>query len=371
VVVYPQKRTDYMSGPYAGLFELRAAGDAVLTFSARSGPGVYESDPSNLCADVDAGRGRKFKVCFDTADWRTIASFDDLRDADVYFKRSYHAPYLDQLESSLRRKVLPLGLLYGCSSRQESISESVRDALAYQRATGALRTNPLKALKHIVANPIKRVVDRSRRTTTPRLPLYIDEFEVSPDRPAEPKIFYRTRVYGPSDAPDSFRAGRINEVNEMRVGTIRSLRAHFGERFTGGLRSSAYAQAMYPDCLDPFDRGLRGHVAESNTCLINVNTAGLHDSTSWKIPEYMAGSRCIVSEPMLYRIPVSLIEGTHYLAFSSADECIAACERLLSNPELARAMRAANFAYYRAHVRPDRLIANCVQAALQHCADAI
>jgi hypothetical protein len=365
VVVYPQKRTDYMSGLYAGLFELRAAGDAKLTFSSRPGSGVYDSNPSNLCADVDAGRGRGLRVCFDTADWCTIASFDDLRDADVYFKRSYHAPYLDELEIALRRKVLPLGLLYGCSSRHESISESVRDALAYQRA---LRTNPLKALKHIAANPIKRAVDLSRRTTTPQLPLYIDEFEVSPDRPAELKIFYRTRVYGPSDAPDSFRAGRMNEVNEIRVGTIRSLKAHFGERFSGGLRFSAYAQATYPDCLDPSDRGLRGHVAEANTCLINVNTAGLHDSTSWKIPEYMAGSRCIVSEPMLYRTPVSLVEGTHYLPFSSADECIAACDRLLSNPELARAMRAANFAYYRAYVRPDRLIANCIQTALQHCA---
>jgi hypothetical protein len=340
----------------------------VLTFSSRSGHVVYESNPSNLRIDVDAGGGRELKVCFDTADWRTIASLDDLRDVDVYFKRSYHAPYLDELEAPLRRKVLPLGLLYGCSSRQESIAQSVRDAFAYQRATGALRDNPLKALKHAVASPIKRALDGATRAATPRLPLYIDEFEVGPERPAEPKIFYRTRVYGPSDAPDTFRDGRMNEVNEMRVGTVRALKAHFGDRFVGGLRFSAYAQATYPDCLDTGDRGLRGHVAISNTCLISVNTAGLHDSTSWKIPEYMAGSRCIVSEPMLYPTPVSLVEGTHYLAFSSAEECVAACERLLSNPELARGMRAANFAYYRAYVRPDRLIASCIQTALQHCA---
>jgi hypothetical protein len=361
--VYPQERSDYMSGFYAGLFELSAAGEIALEFSSQPGYAVYESNPSIL--RVDVGAGRRLKLCFDNADWQTVASMDDLRTADVFFKRSYHAPYLAGLESSLRQKVLPMGLHYGCSSRAESWSQSVRDALGFQIATGTLTRRPLAALKRIMAEPLKRAIEARARTESPRLPLYVDEFEVAPDEPAQAKVFYRTRVYGPNDAPDSFRLGRMHEVNELRVSTVRALKSHFGERFVGGLRHSAYAQATYPDCVHPSDSGLRGHLALSRECLINVNTAGLHDSTSWKIPEYLAGSRCIVTEPMLYEAPVPLVEGVHYLAFSSAAECVAACDRILADASFARAMRAASFAYYSEHVRPDRLMWRCLQTALE------
>ena len=92
------------------------------------------------------------------------------------------------------------------------------------------------------------------------------------------------------------------------------------------------------------DRGLRGHVELSKRCFINVNTAGLHDSTSWKIPEYMAGSRCIVSEPLTYETAVPLIEGKHYLPFRTPEVCVRACEQNLSgDAESANTMRKDNF----------------------------
>jgi hypothetical protein len=220
-------------------------------------------------------------------------------------------------------------------------------------------------MKRVMASPVKRALARLLAASPPRMPLYIDEFEAGPLVPAEARIFYRTRVYGPKDAPDNFRLGRMDEVNERRANTVRALKSHFGDRFVGGLRFSAYAQATYPDCLYPGDPGLKGHVALSKACLINVNTAGLHDSTSWKIPEYMAASRCIVSEPMHYTIPVPLVEGRNYLAFRSPEDCVAACERLLSDPAAANTMRGENDAYYRAHIRPDRLMARCLQTALE------
>jgi hypothetical protein len=362
VTVYPEERTDYTSAFYAGLFELRAAGAVVIRFSAKRAREAYDDNPSILRIDVDARDGRPpLAVCFDNADWHTIASMDDLEATDVYFKRSYHAPYLERLHAPLRRKVLPMGLHYGCSSRNESVTQSVRDAYALEVARRTLRSNPLRAMRRILATPIKRVLDAATGST--RLPLYIDEFEVPPTEPAEEKIFYRTRVYGPDDAPDNFRLGRMNEVNELRAGTVRALKMRFGDRFIGGLRYSRFAEETYPDCLHKNDPGLRGHLTLSKKCLVNINTAGLHDSTSWKMPEYLAASRCIVSEPMLYEIPAPLVAGKHYLEFSSADECVAACERLLAEPELAAAMRAENCAFYTSHVRPDRLVSNCLRMA--------
>ena len=323
-------------------------------------PRVTPSSCASTSVPLEAAR--KVKVCFDTADWRNIASMDDLLAADVYFKRSYHAPYAAQLDPLLSAKIVPFGLHYACSSRHESLSQSVRAAFGWQTASGAWKTAPLEAAKRVAASPVKRVLGRLRAGSAPP---FIDEFEAGPLMPAEAKVFYRTRVYGPQDAPDNFRLGRMAEVNELRANTVRALKSHFGDRFVGGLRSSAYAQSTYPDCLHAGDPGLRGHVALSRACLINVNTAGLHDSTSWKIPEYMAASRCIVSEPTYYAIPVPIVQGRNYLPFTSPEGCVAACERLLADPAAAFAMRSENDAYYRAHIRPDRVMARCLQTAVE------
>src|SRR4051794_22954670 len=96
ITVYP-KRAEYLSALYAGLFELDAAGEVVLEFSRRRPSAAYDKLPMMLRVDVIAA-GRRIAICFDTADWRTFVSPEDLRTADLYFKRSYHAPYIAQLE---------------------------------------------------------------------------------------------------------------------------------------------------------------------------------------------------------------------------------------------------------------------------------
>ena len=201
---------------------------------------AYDTIPTLLRIDVVAA-GRRVEICFDTADWRTIASPEDLLTADVYFKRSYHAPYLAQLDPALQRKLAPMGLQYACSSRKESLPQSIRDVVASEIGSGNL-TRTLKALRHVVAHPIKRTLKGIGALRRLHPPMYIDEFEVNPSVPADPKIYYRARVYGPDDAPENFRLGRMNEVNDLRANTVRALRAHFGERFIGGLRHSDYAR---------------------------------------------------------------------------------------------------------------------------------
>ncbi len=340
ITVY-SNRTGYLSGLYAGLFELSAAGEVALDFSWRPPSPSYHAIPAVLRIAVTAAR-RRVEICFDTEDWRRIASPDDLRTADIYFKRSYHAAYVAELEPALRCKVAPMDLQYACSSRKESRLQSIRDLAAMQIASGSLRRTPLQALKHIVGLPLRRTLTAMRAYPRLHLPMYIDEFESTPDLPAQLKIYYRTRVYGPDDAPESFRLGRMNEVNDLRANVIRALKAHFGERFIGGLRDSEHARRTYPDCLYPSDPGLAGHVALTKDCLVAVNTAGLHDSTSWKMAEYMAASRCIVSERPFYESAAPLVAGKHYLPFSTPEECVAACERLIDEPDTARAMRAAS-----------------------------
>ncbi len=294
---------------------------------------------------------------------------EDLVASDIYFKRSYHAAYIAGLEHRLRAKVVPMGLHYGCSSRNETALLRFRRAFALTANGRDFAQSPIRAIARLFGSPARQLLRRMGLPIFDDSPVFWETFEVAPDEPAEAKIFYRTRVYSPDGAKDTFRSGRLDEFNSMRVATIRALKAHFGDRFIGGLRPSPYAEQHYPDCMYPKDRGLRGHLELSKACLINVNTAGLHDSTSWKIPEYMAGSRCIVSEPLTFETPVPLIEGKHYLPFRTPESCVRACEELLGNAELANTMRRTNFDYYVNHIRPAQLMSRSLRTTYEHCVD--
>ena len=369
VTVYPESDSDYVSELYAGLSDLQGAGIVKLCF--RRCP-AHRVRPINhqgiLWLEVEmAGADRRMNVCFDTFDWQDIASMHDLEAADIYFKRSYHVPYIDQLTENLREKVVPMGLHYACSSRDETLLTCFRRSWAHNTSRRVFTQNPNKAVVRSFATPAKTLLKRHGYGRFESLPLFMDEFEVQPHEPTEPKVFYRTRVYGPDDAPDTFRLGRTDEINGMRADTIRALRRHFGDRFVGGLRPSTFAERNYPDCMFPDDAGLKGHVQLSKSCLINVSTAGLHDSTSWKIPEYMAASRCIVSEPLKYQASIPLVERQHFLPFRTPEECVRACEELLDDSTMAIAMRNANFRYYIENVRPAQLMLKALQVVATRC----
>jgi hypothetical protein len=373
VTVYPESSSDYVAEFYAGLYDLQVAGVVDLRYGRRRAHGNRPiNNRAILWLEVEVARAsRLIKVCIDPADWHDIASIDDLAVADVYFKRSYRGTYVQQLPTDLRRKVVPLGLHYGCMSRNESLISCFKRALARHSNSGAIARTPIRTFAKLLASPTKLLLRRNGYAGFGNLPPFVDEFEVAPDVSARPMIFYRTRVYGPQDAPDTYRSGRSDEINGLRVATIRALRSHFGDRFIGGLRPSQFAEETYPDCMFPDDPGLLGHLALSKTCLINVNTAGLHDSTSWKMPEYLAGSRCIVSEPLTYEMPVPLRERKHYLAFRTPEECVRACNELLNDAQMASAMRKDNFLYYLENVRPAQLMLRSLETVVQHsCANA-
>lgn len=368
ITVYVESNSDYVAEFYAGLADLQAAGVVDLRFRGRP---AHRSRPINdqgiLWLEVaTAGATRPRKVCFDTFDWHDIASMDDLAAADIYFKRSYHAKYVGKLEDGLRNKVVPMGLHYACSSRNETVVMRLRHAFAFNASHRAFTQSPIRAIARTLGSPATLLLRQLGIGRFNASPMFMDSFEVAPHEPAELRVFYRTRVYSPQDAEHTYRLGRLDEINGMRVDTIRMLKHRFGDRFIGGLRPSPFAEQRYRDCMFQDDRGLRGHLESSKRCLINVSTIGLHDSTSWKIPEYMAASRCIVSEPMTYETPEPLVEGKHYLAFRTPEGCVRACEELLGDAAMANTMRREAFAYYENHVRPAQLMLRSLQTTFAH-----
>jgi hypothetical protein len=59
-----------------------------------------------------------------------------------------------------------------------------------------------------------------------------------------------------------------------------------------------------------------------------------------------------MAEPPRDEQPVPMIAGKHFLPFHTPAECVAACERLLRDRELAQSMRQMNHDYYVSELEP-------------------
>jgi hypothetical protein len=288
------------------------------------------------------------QVCFDLHDKSNRFIQPRLEKCDVYYKRSYYLPHIEELPAHLRKKVRPFGLNYPCQSRHDRL---------ILRAGGYYISNYFDL--HRPMRSIKQAYYTAYLFKQYKQSPFVDEFESSPENPLNPTILFQTRVWGPTESDDNWL-----EVNEGRVSVIRALKAAFGNQFVGGLIPTEVARQYYPDCLSSYTSERKQFIEMSKRSLIGIYTRGLHHSLAWKLPEYLAASKCIVSEPLRNQLPVPLEPNKHYLEFSTPEECIVACRRLLSDPQLTSHMRQANYSYYMAQVRPSAHILNCLERAL-------
>ena len=159
-------------------------------------------------------------------------------------------------------------------------------------------------------------------------------------------------------------AAEFQHVNDMRANTIRALRKNFGSRFIGGIRPTPFAEKNYPDIVmrDPWT--LQKHLLAVKTSLVCVTTSGLFNSIDWKLAEYLAASRCAVSERLKFHLPEPLEEERQVLTFSEADQCVEHCARLLGDPALAEHMRHEGQSYYQRNIKPCSIMRNRLHSAL-------
>lgn len=153
----------------------------------------------------------------------------------------------------------------------------------------------------------------------------------------------------------------LYELNQGRANVVRCLRREFGDRFVGGLQPTMLARELYPDLVVEKNVARLEYLQLVHSSLIAVTTVGLFGSTGGKLPEMLAASCCIVTEPLEYELPEPLGEPENILTFATPDECVAHVASLLEDDQLAQQMREANFKYYLEHVSPGRLVESCLR----------
>ena len=292
----------------------------------------------------------KITVCYDLHDWHWIDE-DSLREADFYFKRSYDAEYISQIAE--KDKVFPLGLNY-------PIGGDKRDFFKLERAEFYQGKARIKA----IVKSLKIADSLGFKGETEQL----GNLEALPDFSLEPKILFMARAWDTSRIQLKDQTSAVENINETRAECIRSLRREFGERFFGGLAHDDYSIEHFKDCLLP-DSNLsnkRRYLEIIKGYPICVATSGLNRSNGWKLGEYVALSKAILTEPLHYKVTGNFSAEKNYLEFTDSAQLLNAAARLFEDEKLRFQIMLNNYEYYLAFVKPDSLILQTLAVIAAH-----
>lgn len=251
--------------------------------------------------------------------WDQTNRWDDalLQWCDVYAKRNMNLRH----PGAFLSKVIPFGVNWACHSRRSALAALVAIAGSLPRAS---KTRLMEVYRYLV---------------TPRWEAY----EYGPRQPINDLILFQARVWEPIDAPGD------EAINDERVSLLLALRREFGHRVVGGIVPTPFALKTYPGLITNQPCRQPQYIQWAKKALIGIYFRGLFGSIAFKMAEYLAASKCIVSEPIENELPVPL---DHISLYRSNDECLAVCDQLLSDKSLAESHRQQSWNYYKAQVSP-------------------
>ena len=324
---------------YDGFGRLAKAGLVDLSIVNETG------NPLKGWTYVDIDDKRVVYDCMDGLIWLDDTEEANLQylqteiNCDFYFKRSYTPDLLDYLPDGC--KMFPLGLNYSYCPYGPwgGIRNRIKVCLLQNRLVECFHGKKIFKLS---------------------------DFEYPPIMHQRHQILFLARLWDPLELNDSANAEWIrtlNQLNAFRMECVERLRKEFGENFIGGIERSAYSVQHCPkELLVPSYMTNRNNflllVKESDIC---IATTGLHNSIGWKLAEYVAASRAIISEPLCYQLPGNFVDGHNYLSASSVDSVIERVHMLVEDECLLQKMQLANHSYYENYVRSNQMVLNTLK----------
>ena len=192
--------------------------------------------------------------------------------------------------------------------------------------------------------------------------------ESSPVFDLEPKIIFMARAWNPDSVENKSQKESIEEINETRAFCIRTLRKEFRNKFYGGLAFDDYSNKYFKDILLP-DQSLsqkKNYLNLLKEFPICIATTGLNNSNGWKLGEYVAFSKAIISEPLFFDVPGSFQENNNYLVFTNSESLLSSAEKLIEDKDFRCQMMQNNYRYYQSSLKPDSLILNTLTTVIQN-----
>ncbi|MGV3345135.1 hypothetical protein ACGVWS_05075 [Enterobacteriaceae bacterium LUAb1] len=176
-----------------------------------------------------------------------------------------------------------------------------------------------------------------------------------------PRILFLTGLWDPDE--DLSISDEINKITETRISVLNTLSTEFSKISTFGVNDTTFTRKFAKKyILSKKMTSRMNFINMLKSHEICITSTGMHYSTGWRLGEYIAASRSIISEELHYKTVGNFKKNENYLPFSCSDTLIEAINRLLDIKKR-RSMMLKNYTYYNQYLRPDMLILNSISNA--------
>jgi hypothetical protein len=154
-------------------------------------------------------------------------------------------------------------------------------------------------------------------------------------------------------------------ANDYRVHFMDAVKRAGGLRFEGGFAPRADGQHFgYDRYIGPAFEPLETYREKIGRSFVVFNTPAVKQCHGWKLPEFMAWGKAIISTPPVRIFPEPMVDGEHWLLTDGSSEDIETKIRLLQSDPLLHARLQTNAkAYFDRYLRPDAVIRRIVERA--------
>lgn len=357
VTVYLDSNGTHLHQIYTGLFLLSQSKEIDLVL--RPGISVTKGRPNRQFLAMLVERpGIKVKCIFDLQDSPVIGLPSALSWCDIYFKRSLELETFSGLSECQKKKLHPFGFNYQVVSSSK--------AYFFQRF-----------FLEFISRPYNPFVEKNRF----HLSNWKEYFEAvwNPDvsplltpqtlSPSQVKlsntILFQCRLWDPAHMAERNRDD-AEKINNQRIELIRRLKTEFGSNFVGGLQHNNFTQRVAPDLLIDSKQMAKRllYIDLVKKAKIVNSSPGLLGSNGWKLGEYIALGKCIVSEPISTYVPGVFKEDIHYASYSDVETCLEKVYRLFHTNKEAENLMSNVEDYYYNYLAPHILMQNHIESAL-------
>ncbi len=280
-------------------------------------------------------------IYYDTSDASALQS-EALAVADAYFKRSYVSR---MVPPGYEARVHPLGFNYEL----------------YVGRLNRFEVSRFLFRRHLLQRSPREFCIRIAELLSFSFLPTIAKMSSPPILRQDPRVLFMARAWDPGGEGVELSAGQKQEreqINEARASCVALLRKELGARFYGGFARTKYAMENYRGLLleNVLVSGKEKYLALLQQFPICIATTGLYGSIGWKMAEYVAFSKAIVSEKLQCEVPGNFDSGKNYGEFHTAEQCLQETMKLVENEQSRQQMMQNNWTYYKNYLEPDQLI---------------
>lgn len=326
--------------------------EGAIELKLRPGIEITRGRPNRqfIALKLESG-DNSWMAVFDLQDSAELGLRAALNHCDYYFKRSLSDQSYTGLSGEDAEKLKPFGFNYQVAvpSRVMMLNRLVMEYLSKP-------FNPFKKKNNFHLHNLKELFDANfGRRESPLMG--VDDLRPKASGDFKFDVLFQCRLWDPNDLAKKNRPD-AEAVNAERINLVSALKRELGGKFVGGLQPTDFARRVAPELLvnSPAMAHRRSYIELVKASSVVISSAGLLGSNGWKLGEYVALGKAIISEPITTKLPGNFEVGVHYQSYTSVEECMNRVTELLIDKNKISSMGQSVADYYFSFLEPKALM---------------